>query len=202
MITAEVLGRMLSNALLFSDKKSAAQGDVLLVHRRGWLSVYATDDHVAIRDKARVIDGRLDGTWLLSRHEASTLAKDLAVDEDGLVVNLNSHPEMESITEELDEFWMTVVSLAEHRDFGVTGEDASPFAVNPYRLVKFSRLKDDTGKGGSEAAYPLDFVQGEDHLSGRELLAFKFGPGVQGVLAPLDRGIIESRYVDTPGVLW
>jgi len=191
MIQAEDLHRLLYNAILFSDKKSAVDGDILFVLTGNSLAVYATDDHVAITDVCVVEGGPGAAEFLVPLETAKELEKGLRGCTD-----LADPPAGRSWRDERD-FWYTVIDLVHGRQFSDFSYDEVTFAVNPDRMRKFSLIKTP-----GRTDYPLDFKFGWNDTLEREVLPFKIGPSVRGVLAPVLRGIIREKFKDEKDVMW
>lgn len=166
------------NAILFTDRKSHV-GDQIRVGDH-WVT--GSDDHVIIETK---FDPPIAGDSLYPTiKEAKALMAAAAP-------SLEEHtpsPMWDSV-----DTLLTLLTL-EQNAFAV--QRTSPkFALRPERFAKFSRIR----SGGD---YPVDFAFGFAPVVGRDLLLFKVGPYVRGVMAPVLRGALQQEFATEPGVLW
>lgn len=196
-IPAKELHRLLYNAILFTDKKSATGGVAAFRFNEHGLGVMATDDHVAILDVAYV--PRPAGAMVdifLSLDRMKILEKEYR----DLTAEVEFDPEsvsfMGSPVDDTD-LWLRVGKMLSLDDFQSTAcEDMdAKFALNPDRLRKFSLLK--------PGDYPIDMHYGYDNAIERDLVAFKAGPTLRGILAPLDRELLAEKFgKDAGSVMW
>lgn len=197
-IQASELHRLLYNAILFTDKKSAAGGVAKFRATFGsgpnmGLVVFATDDHVAIFDRIPAEGGEEVDEFFLSLETMKALEKDLRDQDSVIDFDFNAHRVLGDVDLEL---WDTVVRMLSLKDF--ESDDSVQhvtFALNPDRLRKFSLIK--------PGNYPIDMRYGYDTGVHRDVIAFKAGPTLRGVLAPLDRELLAEKYGEQSGeLLW
>lgn len=162
------------NAILFTDRKSHV-GDAIRVDE---YYVTASDDHVIIRTrKGEPLGG--DDCYPTIK-QAKDFLKDGSIG-DGWTVD----PPFKDIWPIVDD----MLTMDEQTDV------ANPFALRPERFAKFSRIR----VGGD---YPVDFRMVYSYQFQRDLLLFKAGPHVSGVVAPILRGRLAETFKDEPEVFW
>lgn len=207
-IQAKDLWRLMYNAQLFTDKKSATGGVAKfrqVIGPSAGLAVFATDDHVAICDKAPGENTEF-GEFFLSLETMKQLEKSLReivgemnlVIEDGEFRYIGMDGAVPFADSGDPDLWNMVGQMLSGFDFEYTplgGDPLTVFALNPDRLRKFSLLK--------PGDYPIDIKTGYDRVLERDLVAFKAGPTLRGVLAPLDRKLLTEKYGEDAGsVMW
>lgn len=192
-IQASELHRLLYNAILFTDKKSAAGGVAAFRVSEHGLGVMATDDHVAILDVALAPNDDAPEDLFLSLETMKALEKDLRDQNSEIDFAGDPHRILGAAD---PGFWDAVGRMLSLDEF--VSDDSLQhvtFGLNPDRLRKFSLLK----PGG----YPIDMRYGYDRGVAREVIAFKAGPTLRGVLAPLDRRLLKEKYGPEAGsVMW
>lgn len=188
------LKRLLYNALLFSNKKASAVGDICLVGTVGTLVATATDDHVAFQDYITSPFTEEAGGFVryLPYDEARLIEKGLLDDNTAVEVTVLTGNEPDSVDQE---FWGMVSEYLSLKDFHDTGDVGVMFALNPNRMRKFSLIKT---PGKNE--YPIDFLYGA--IGDRDVLAFKCGPTAHGILAPLLRSVVADTLDDAEDAMW
>lgn len=208
-IKAADLHRLLYNGCLFTDKKSATGGVAAFVLGGTRLAVMATDDHVAITDYITVEPQETELVFFLSLESMKRQEKDLRDRAGDLEIDVDTvSTRLGTATGCYVPFadpgdpglWNMVGQMLSLSDFGgVAGDVAESegvlFALNPDRLRKFSLLK--------PGDFPVDMRYGYDIAIERDVVAFRAGPTLRGVLAPLDRELLREKYGEQAGsVLW
>lgn len=196
LVNREAAIRVLQNAVLFSDVKSEAAGLISVEDGTDGLVFTASDDFVIIRDSV-LYDGQVPEPFFLDQKMAKEVIK-TAQASNSEQLDLTLLPPAEA--EWSEEFQTGISAMLSERFFQPWVGESSPvaFAVRPSRFAKFSRLKlsDD---------YPVDFTYGvvwvTSHFS-RDVLKFKAGPTVHGVLAPILRTTLAEEFKNEPEVIW
>lgn len=212
-ILAEDLARLCYNAIQFSSKDSSL-GGVVMFHLRPTenpkaaqaLDVYASDDYVAMRDVAAAYPqdaGEIP--FYLGLKELKELEKWLR-DVEGIVeIDLNGADGVEA-TSTLSSLPLQIVS--EPPDFSAvlevvhsepnpfTGEyspSAEPFAIRAERFTKFRLLRTPESPSCKDG-YPVDF------LWDGQIIRWKCGPFLKGVVGPLVRHSYVAAGVEVTGI--
>lgn len=217
-ILAEDLQRLCYNATQFSAKDSSLKG-VVYFHfdGNGTLEVYASDDYVAMVDRAPAEAAELD--FWLGLKEVKELEKwlrdqegelNLYLDLDQLGTGRSSEDiEIQRVTEPPDFGPVVDVVWSESNPLAEDHYPASrePFAIRSERFTKFRLLRPPPSPSCKDG-YPIDFT-----WDGR-LVRWKCGPLMNGVIGPLARHSfidqvtgeqvvgIKQLYADEEGVLW
>lgn len=217
-ILAEDLARLCYNAIQFSAKDSSLKG-VVNFHfdGNGTLEVYASDDYVAMVDRAPAESVELD--FWLGLKEVKELEKWLRDQEGELTLYLdldqlgtgrsNADIEIQRVTEPpdftpvVDVVWSEPNPLAE--DYYPASRQ--PFAIRAERFTRFRLLRTPESPSCKDG-YPIDML-----WDGR-LVRWKVGPYLKGVIGPLSRHTftdattgeritgIKELYAEEVEVLW
>lgn len=194
-VLATDLKRLLYNTLLFSNKKSTAEGVICMVAADGWLTATATDDHVAFQDRIPSTEKHSGGfTRHISFDDAKSVEKSLSAEDAGFITDAALEVIDEVAVVDPD-FWGMVFDYLSLSDLDTTMGVVPIFALNPNRMRKFSLVKT---PGKTE--YPIDFIYGD--IYGRDVLAFKAGPTAHGILAPLIRETVAATLEDAEEAMW
>lgn len=184
-IRSQDVARMAWNASLYSNQNSAARGRVLWILGPRGCRVVATDDYVVLVDTTEGAFNPGAQYLLMELKELKGLEKGLREDADGLY-DLDLLPgdplDVETVSEL--ELYAADQLVAEAQTLNQAFE-LSTFAVAPDRLRNLARVK--------PGDYPIDLKIFSQET---ELLAFKIGPTVTGVIAPLDRDELSSQYTE------
>lgn len=216
-ILAEDLARLCYNAIQFSAKDSSVKGVVMFSHGTHGLHVYASDDYVAMEDRASVT-AESASDFYLGLKEVKELEKwlrdkensvEIILHEDQIEVDhiLHSSLPLQIVSEPPD--FSGVVEVVHSEPNPLTGEfspSAEPFAIRAERFTKFRLLRTPESPSCKDG-YPVDLL-----WDGR-LVRWKCGPFLKGVVGPLarvsyrtDDGIevtgIRDLYREEEGVLW
>lgn len=223
-ILAEDLARLCYNSIQFSSKDSSL-GGVVMFHLRPTenpkaaqaLDVYASDDYVAMRDCAAAYPQDAEEmAFSLGLKEVKELEKWLR-DQEGMV-NLWFHenalcvdqepygehpgPTLQIVSEAPDFSGVVEVVHSEPNPFtGEYGPSSEPFAIRAERFTKFRLLRTPESPSCKDG-YPVDF------LWDGQLIRWKCGPFLRGVIGPLARhsydGVtgIKELYSEEHEVLW
>jgi hypothetical protein len=179
----------LQNAALFADKKSSAGGVVQFDAHDGWLTITSTDDFVVITHRIRYSGQAFSGAL-----EVALVKENAKIHADASMGDtIDLVPEGFTAAPWSEEFATGVAALMDPSNYA--GGDWMPFAVRPERFRKFSLIK--------PGDYPIDFLPGVVSVPGagyRDILRFKAGPDVRGVLAPILRSRLEDEFSED--VLW
>lgn len=193
LVNREDALRALQNSVLFSDAKSQAAGLIAVEGGSdGRLHFTATDDFVIIQDSIEFEGPSPD--FFIDLASAKTWIKALQDDklEDLPKIDFCPAPAEKSWSPEF-EVGVNGMLTPTHFDEWIGESSAPKFAVRPSRFAKFSRLKltDD---------YPIDFVYGSIFFKvgtdrfDRNVLRFKAGPTVHGILAPILRSTLAEEF--------
>lgn len=173
------------NASLYSNTHSEARGRTLWILGARGCRVVATDDYVAIVDHQ---DADLD-PWaqyiLMDLKDLKGLERGLREDADGLfdLALLPGDPLDVEAVSDLALYYADQLT-AEAQTLSQSFE-CSTFAVAPDRLRNLARVK--------PGDYPID-LKVFSHET--EMLGFKVGPTVTGLIAPLDRDLLREQYTE------
>jgi hypothetical protein len=212
------LARLCYNAIQFSAKDSSLGGVVCFRPGNDFLSVYASDDYVAMVDSAPA-DPSAPDLIHLGLKEVKELEKDLRAAEGEVemaVVVEDEETNLNALINGIDHYYPVV---ADPPDFSPVvdvvhsaprlwpaGHPAQPFAVRAERFSKFRLLRTPESPSCADG-YPADLLWDND------LLRVKVGPYLRAVIAPLARETFESYggtstvgiqdlYAEEPNVLW
>lgn len=186
-IKTDELRRLVRNAQVYALKSSSVKGYTLWIRGAVTLRVVSTDDFIVLTDEAETVGQDHPGYYLMSHQRLSDLAVYLQESQDELydldqIPFEQPHPgHLETLTE-ADQMVFEVDHL--------TRTPVKGLCIHPERLKKLNLVK----PGG----YPIDLVG--FNKDGSDLVAFKIGPTVQGLIAPLDRDELRKMY--TGGELW
>lgn len=187
------LHRVFYNAIQFSRKDSLIGPGVMLRLMDNELEVSSSDDYVSIHDTVPVFGAQgVDSRGWVSLEDAKALEKQLRDEKEDEAFPLDSIPTTYRPTTDQKTIWeqLEIFGL-ESQDEDSREELAYDFAILPDRLTKLSRLK----PGG----YPIDIRKVE--VEDKRLLAFKCGPTLTGLIAPLNREIWMEQD-DYRGCFW
>lgn len=214
-ILAEDLQRLLYNAIQFSAKDSSLGGVVLFSGGTHGLTVYASDDYVAMQDRADVTS-ESSTVFHLGLKEVKELEKWLRDKEGEVELEVVTGTDGVDFLEVSSPEYFTLQTVSEPPDFSpvvevvnsspnpFTGEfspAAEPFAIRAERFTKFRLLKTPESPSCKDG-YPVDFL-----WDGR-IVRWKCGHFLKGVIGPLARvgwdGVtgIKELYREEPEVLW
>lgn len=182
-VSAEELHSLTYNVLQYSGKDTTAQGSTCWHTVEDQLYVTAYDDYFALTDSLRLDVALPNLRYELDYADLQALEKHLR-DRTGPL-------DLDEIS--LRMFPKKVLLDAEEIVFGIDSGhmlampyECPDFAVSPDRLRRLSLLKP---KG-----YPIDFrmLYCEEHDA--EVLGFRYGPTVRGVIATLKRHVLRGMY--------
>ncbi|MFC6021538.1 hypothetical protein ACFP2T_35890 [Plantactinospora solaniradicis] len=183
------LSRLCYNAIQFSAKDSSLGGVVALGGSAdlSTLTVWACDDYVALADHAPA-EVSEDFSWFLALKEVKDLEKTLR-DYDGEIFlsETAGHLDLDEhdwpLAEDPPDF-QPVVNILSFAPNPVA-DPSTPFAIRAARFTKFRLLRTPQSPSTKDE-YPVDFLWDGD------LLRWKCGPTLRGVVAPLHRQSFES----------
>lgn len=219
-ILAEDLQRLCYNATQFSAKDSSLKGVVYFDFTEDQLEAYASDDYVAMVDRAPLPDRKGAQAFHLGLKEVKELERwlrdidgevgiilhDDEVEVDPIALSslaLPKWPDPLDFGPVVDVVWSESNPLAEDH-YPASRE---PFAIRSERFTKFRLLRTPPSPSCKDG-YPIDFT-----WDGR-LVRWKCGPLMNGVIGPLARHSfidqvtgeqvvgIKQLYADEEGVLW
>lgn len=194
IINTDALIRLLQNTTLFCGPKTQTGGVIhFITTEGGWVVATASDDYVIIQQSAKILKLTTDDQeFFLSHKYCKELLKELDdVDTDTFVFE-----DGEGTDNPNPELWEAVLAVPGERKGNEGFGFAKPCAVRPERLAKFSRIK-------AEFDYPLDLLFDNSRvLNHRDVIRWRFGPDVIGVLAPINRSDIELAFPNDGGLLW
>ncbi|OKI54542.1 hypothetical protein [Micromonospora sp. CB01531] len=210
-ILAEDLQRLCYNAIQFSHKDSSLGGVVMFQDHGMHFGVYASDDYVAMWDRASIDQPENYGLdFHLGLKEVKELEKALRTVEGEVEVYVSGdellgpwEQTLQIVSEPPD--FSGVVEVV-HRELNGLAEDyypasREPFAIRAERFTKFRLLKTPESPSCKDG-YPVDF------LWDGSILRWKCGPFLRGVVGPLTRYSydditgIKELYAAEEGVLW
>jgi len=209
-IDAALLHQTIYNTLIFTPgkgeaKKTTTRGDVLLSARSDGMFFIATEGYVVLSEKFPAVNidippGDSVECWIrgdeLREFEKALreIKGEISLSLPPFDLSIDDGPTLKLLlSSDAKDYWDGVRKLLAGK--GVDGDALDgPFAIGPDRLSKFSRLK-------PQGEYPLDLKRFVTESS-QDLLYWKYGPAVRGILVPLNRDIIREHYAETPEVLW
>lgn len=219
-LNAEDLQRLCYNAAQFSSKDSSLKGTVCFDFTEDHLEVYASDDYVAMVDRAPLPNREGASVFHLGLKEVKELEKwlrdidgevEIVVHDDEIEVDpvaLSSLPLPTVIVPPdfgpvVDVVWSEPNPLAE--DYYPASRE--PFAIRAERFTRFRLLRTPESPSCKDG-YPIDML-----WDGR-LVRWKVGPYLKGVIGPLSRVSftdaatgerimgIKELYAEEVEVLW
>lgn len=182
------LSRLLYNAKLYSHKKSEARGETLWAWGAWGLRVIASDDFVILTDTLMVDFGKpgwgvLEYAYMLELEKQLREWPDDTIDGNTVAWTEVTEPESELLYE------------ADAMVFAAKDSPPIPllnWAVHPDRLRKLSLVK--------PGEYPIDIQAYAVNDGQDDVVGFKIGPTVQGLIDPLNRKI--ARETVPEGSMW
>lgn len=178
------LRRLAYNALLYSSKHSVYSGDVIWIRGAHGVRVVSTDDYFVIIDRADATEySGAPETQVMDTVFLKQLEKDLREEKDeyfDLEMLPTCFPEdHEEAIEALEEADVLAFEVDQWQAWPI-----STFAVAPDRLRKLSLVK--------PGEYPIDIRSFGP--ADNQLLGFRIGPTVRGLISPLDRDHLKELY--------
>lgn len=191
---ASELHRLTYNALQYSGKDTTLKGVTSWWRGDGALSVTAYDDYFGIHDEIQSPCLWVDEEFqemVMELSDLQLLERKLRDQTEPFELGaewFRKATESEQWT--INQVYDTIVGVKEGlRRLQIVND----FAVNPDRLRRLALLKP---KG-----YPLDFRLMWDDLESRDVITFKYGPTLMGMIATLDRYKLLEIYKGDK-VLW
>lgn len=186
-VQATDLHRIVYNTRQYAVKSGSVEGASLWIRGASSLRVVSSDDFIILVDKTEVDTHSNAQYWVVDRDTLEGVWKRVEKEPEGLfdlaeISTVDNHIWLETL-DEADQ----VVHETDHFDtIPVTG-----FAVSPSRLTKLRLIK----PGG----YPIDIKAFRSPTGPtEEVIGFRIGPTVRGVIAPLNRETQELP----EGSLW
>jgi hypothetical protein len=178
------LHRAAYNALQYSNKNSALKGDVIWIRGAHGLRVVATDDYFILVDQVDALEysGKPE-TRVMNLAGLKELEKLLRGDNtewmDLDLLDLSEPNDVQWSTQSLLEADRLVFDSDKWKESTATG-----FALAPDRLRRLALVK--------PGEHPIDIKVFEN--DGEQMLAFRIGPTVRGLIAPLNRDTLRGIY--------
>lgn len=189
------LNRVLYNALLFCTKNSSTKGTIQIYVSLDAVEFMATDDVVIFHE---LLESNLDPNevlqagpvFYLQKVDAAELEKFsrnefgefyIALDGDTLSIGPFVFHTDQSQNERV---WDKIALIREQAR--VTDCYKGGFAIDPSRFRKFSLIR-------TAQEYPMDIIHG-CYSDTDEVLIFKIGPYIHGLVSPLNRAHLRTMY--------
>lgn len=196
-ILGDDLARVTGNVIKFVNPKSIyLPGEILFDLTNHRLRCYSSDDYIALTDTAST-DSEADFYFVLDIEDVKKLEKfardnkkywiEIRQKMHGVAFDVDSEAEDSlpfSIKEFREEPWNLLETIL--FDEEVTDLSVSRYTFRPERLTKLSQLKHD-----KDAPFDVRVV----NLNGFELHRFRIGETLRGVVRPVDRSVVDDKYL-------